>query len=74
MDNFEKFLQALEDFVDARDDMWEEEKYSNVKEMNKIKFERVEPAKERMRQHFNMAVKEAINQYPAVQKSFFMEE
>ena len=73
-DPFEKFLEALEDFVDARDDMWQEEKYSNVKEMNRIHIERVEPAKERMRAAFNKAVKAAINEYPAVQKTFFMEQ
>ena len=73
-DPFEKFLEALEDFVDARDDMWQEERYSNVKEMNKIKAERVDPAKQRMRDAFNKAVKAAINDYPAVKKEFFMEQ
>jgi hypothetical protein len=73
-DPFEKFLEALEDFVDARDDMWQEERYSNVKEMNKIKAERVDPAKQRMRDAFNQAVKASINNYPAVKKEFFMEQ
>jgi hypothetical protein len=73
-DHFEQFLEALENFVDARDDMWEEEKYSNVNLMNKIRIERVEPAKQRMREAFNRAVREAINDYPAVQKQFFMEQ
>ena len=50
MDNFEKFLQALEDFVDARDDMWEEEKYSNYKHAWKIKNERYLPAKTALRE------------------------
>jgi len=73
MDHFNNFLQALEDFVDARDDMWQEEKYSNVNLMNKILTERVEPAKEKMREHFNKAVQEAIKDYSPVRKTYFME-
>ena len=74
IENVDKFIAALEEMIDARDDMWQEEKYSNVNEMNRINNERVEPAKERMRVAFNKAVKAAINDYPAVQKTFFMEQ
>ena len=74
MDQFDNFLEALEEFVDARDDMWEEEKYSNVNAMNKISTERVEPAKERMRVAFNMAVRAAIDEYPAVTKTYLKME
>ena len=74
MDQFDNFLEALEEFVDARDDMWEEEKYSNVNAMNKILSERVEPAKLRMRVAFNMAVRAAIDEYPAVTKTYFSME
>ena len=73
MDQFDKFLEALEEFVDARDDAWIEEENCNYREANKIKEERADPAKERMRVAFNMAVRDAINKYPAVQKTYFME-
>ena len=71
MDQFDKFLEALEDFVDARDDAWIEEENCNYKLANKIKEDRAEPAKERMRAAFNMAVRAAIDEYPAVRKTYF---
>ena len=74
MDHFEKFLEALEDFVDARDDAWIEEENCNYRESNKIKEERADPAKERMRVAFNMAVRAAIDEYPAVRKTYFKME
>jgi hypothetical protein len=40
------FVKALEEMMDARDDMWEEEKYSNPKQMWKIRSERYDPARE----------------------------
>lgn len=42
----EKMLIAMEKMIDAQDDMWEEEKYSNYRERNKIKEEIFIPAKE----------------------------
>ena len=45
----DRFILDLEEMIDARDDMWEEEKYSNVHLMDKIKTTRYEPAKERVR-------------------------
>ena len=42
----EKMLVAMEKMIDAQDDMWEEEKYSNYRERNKIKEEIFIPAKE----------------------------
>jgi acyl carrier protein phosphodiesterase len=44
-DQFEAFVDALERMIDAQDDMWEEEKYSNYREMAKIREERLIPAK-----------------------------
>jgi succinylglutamate desuccinylase len=73
-DPFEKFLEALEELIDARDDAWIEEENCNYKHMQKITEERIEPAKQRMRGAFNAAVRAAINDYPAVQKQFFMEQ
>lgn len=73
MDNFDKFLEALEEFVDARDDAWIEEENCNYKQAREIIESRAEPAKLRMREAFDKAVCDAINQYPAVQKIYFME-
>ena len=73
MDNFDKFLEALEEFVDARDDAWIEEENCNYREMNRIIEERAVPAKERMRESFNKAVQAAINDYNPVRKTFFMD-
>ena len=41
----EKMLASMERMIDAQDDMWEEEKYSNYRERNKIKEEVFLPAK-----------------------------
>ena len=48
----EKMLLAMERMIDAQDDMWEEEKYSNYRERNKIKQEVFLPAKEEFKQLF----------------------
>ena len=42
----EKMLIAMEKMIDAQDDMWEEEKYSNYRHRNKIREEVFLPAKE----------------------------
>ena len=42
----EKMLIAMEKMIDAQDDMWEEEKYSNYRYREKIKQEQFIPAKE----------------------------
>ena len=42
----EKMLTAMERMIDAQDDMWEEEKYSNYRHRNKIREEVFLPAKE----------------------------
>ena len=48
----EKMLLAMERMIDAQDDMWEEEKYSNYRERNKIKEEVFLPAKTEFKQLF----------------------
>ena len=74
-DPFEKFLEALEELIDARDDAWIEEENCNYNLMNKIQEERIEPAKQRMREAFNNAVKAAVSKDSStVQKNFFMEQ
>lgn len=49
-DNINKFIDALEEMIDARDDMWEEEQHHNWRYKTQIEDERYNPAKEAMRQ------------------------
>ena len=44
----EKLVLAMEQMIDAQDDMWEEEKYSNYRYRDKIKQEVFLPAKENL--------------------------
>jgi hypothetical protein len=74
MDNFDNFLEALEEFVDARDDAWIEEENCNYKLATKIREERADPAKERMREAFNLSVQSVINDYSAVRKTYCLED
>lgn len=55
-EHVDKFLDALERMIDAQDDMWEEEKYSNYRERDKIKDEKYTPAKQDAREAFRTAV------------------
>ena len=48
----EKMLASMERMIDAQDDMWDEEKYSNYRERNKIKEEVFLPAKNEFKQLF----------------------
>jgi len=48
--------------IDARDDMWEEEKYSNHKQMWKIKEERYLPAKAKLREALHDCIAEVIEE------------
>lgn len=47
--DIDQLIDALEEMIDARDDMWGEKKYSNHRQMWKIKSERYEPAKDNVR-------------------------
>lgn len=48
-DDIDYFIEALEEMIDARDDMWQEEKYCNYKHMIKIGEDRYIPAREKLR-------------------------
>ena len=48
-DDIDCFIEALEEIIDARDDMWQEEKYANYRQANKIYDERLVPAKDKLR-------------------------
>jgi dsDNA-specific endonuclease/ATPase MutS2 len=48
-DDIDYFIEALEEMIDARDDMWEEEKHHNYRGEMKIREERYEPARDKLR-------------------------
>jgi hypothetical protein len=53
----EKLVLAMEQMIDAQDDMWEEEKYSNYRYRDKIKQEVFLPAKEEFKYLFIETIK-----------------
>lgn len=62
IENIDKFIESLEEMIDARDDMWEEEKYSNYKHAWKIKNERYNPARENLRESLKEFIIEVLEE------------
>ena len=56
-DDIDYFIEALEEMIDARDDMWQEEKFCNYKQMIKISEDRYIPAREKLRHFLTEIVK-----------------
>lgn len=50
IENIDKFIVALEEMIDARDDMWEEEQHHNYKKQIQIEDERYKPARQNLRE------------------------
>lgn len=48
--DIDDFMEALEEMMDSRDDMWEEQKYSNINKFLYIKENRYAPAKAKVRE------------------------
>lgn len=46
IENIDKFIQALEEMIDARDDMWEEEQHHNWRQQEDIREKRYLPARD----------------------------
>jgi hypothetical protein len=61
IEHIDEFLEALEEMIDARDDMWEEEKYSNYRQVIDIKEKRYLPAKKKVKNSLERVVSELIN-------------
>jgi hypothetical protein len=61
-DNIDAFISALEEMIDAGDDMWHEEKYCNYKQMLKISEKRYLPAKKAMREALHAFIIEVIEE------------
>lgn len=60
-ESIDHFMDALERMIDAQDDMWEEEKYSNHNLMLKIKDERYDPAREDAKRALIQFIREEIS-------------
>lgn len=61
-DNIDKFIESLEEMIDARDDMWQEEKYHNHKQMWEIKEQRYDPARKQLRKSLYNFITEVIEE------------
>lgn len=60
--SIDKFIESLEEMIDARDDMWQEEKYCNYKQMIKIGEERYNPARNMLREALRDFIVEVIEE------------
>lgn len=60
-DPLDMFMDALGEMIDAQDDMWQEEKYSNHKEMWRIQDERYEPAREKAKSFLRECIRKEIS-------------
>jgi hypothetical protein len=58
----DSFIDSLEEMIDARDDMWQEEQNCNYREIWKIKEQRYLPAKEMLKQALYDFVIEVIEE------------
>jgi len=61
-DSIDDLLDSLERMIDAQDDMWEEEKYSNYREVQSIKEARYIPAKNAAREGLRKVIEEIVRQ------------
>lgn len=61
IEHIDDFLEALDEMMDARDDMWEEEKYCNYRHAREIKETKYNPAREKARRYLHMVVSDMLN-------------
>ena len=54
--DIDQFIKDLEAMIDARDDIWQEEQYCNYREVIKIKEERYNPAREKVKEFFKQVI------------------
>jgi hypothetical protein len=60
-ENIDDFIIALEELMHAKDDMYEENKFQNRKEILKIKEKRYDPAKKKVKSSLERIVSDLIN-------------
>ena len=63
--HIDRFIESLEEMIDARDDMWEEEKHCNYRQMNSIKELRYDPARKQLRKSLYNFIAEVIEEEEA---------
>ena len=68
-DPLDMFMDALGDMIDAQDDMWEEEKYSNIREMWMIKDQRYTPAKEKAKEFLRECIRKELGQLSSASRA-----
>jgi hypothetical protein len=61
-DAIDRLLDSLEAMIDAQDDMWDEEKYANYRQLHQIKEERYLPAKQAAREALVQAIKNVVQE------------
>ena len=59
-DDINRYIEALEEMIDARDDMWEEEQHHNWRRQEKIREERYLPAKEKLKFYLTEIVESIV--------------
>jgi hypothetical protein len=60
-ENIDDFITALEELMHAKDDMHEENKFQNHKEILTIKEKRYDPAKKKVKSSLERIVSDLIN-------------
>lgn len=60
--DIDRLIESIEEMIDARDDMWQEEKYCNYRAEMRIREERYEPAKVKLKFFLTEIVKAIANQ------------
>lgn len=54
--DIDNFMEALEEMMDYRDDMWFEQKYCNINKYLYIKEHQYDPAKKKVREALEMII------------------
>jgi hypothetical protein len=62
IESIDKFIESLEEMIDARDDMWQEEKFCNYKQAEKIRVARYEPARARLKEALTDHIVEVVEE------------
>ena len=65
-DTIERFVRALEEMIDAQDDMWEEEKNCNYRWQDKIRQERYIPARNELKALLSELIKNKVDADKAI--------
>jgi len=59
--DIDRLIESMEEMIDARDDMWDEEQHHNYRAEMKIREERYEPAKIKLKFFLTEIVKTIVD-------------